>query len=280
MSTGHSHHAETWSSVMKRKTRKSLSEGMWLLRGLLIVAVLALWELLSKGGVLDSTAVPPMSRVVRSLISLTETHRFWTAMSQTLRGLALATAISVLIAIPIGLVIGRFSLAQASTRLVVDFCQTIPAVALLPLFVLVYGSTFRMKVILAVAAAVWPMLVQTAHGAHDVDAVAADTFRVFQITGVRRVRFLLVPSALPYIMTGLRISGVLSLMMVTTGELLGDAPGLGHNIALAQASAAIPSMWAYVLVIGALGVILNTAFQAAEARLLKWHASHREGDAP
>lgn len=254
----------------------SKDNALWILRGLIIAGALTLWEVLSRNGVLDRSAFPPMSTVVRTLVTLVRTSVFRTAMSQTLKGVGLAIVISFLISLPVGLFIGRSAFAQASSRLLVDFCQTIPAVALIPLFVLVYGSTFKMKVFLAVAAAVWPILIQTANGARNVDKVATDTLRAFQVTGIQRVRYLLIPSASPYIMTGLRICAVLSLAMITSGELLGDAPGLGHQLGLAQSSAAISLMWAYVVVVGALGVTINAAFHSLEVRLLRWHPSHRE----
>lgn len=90
-----------------------------------------------------------------------------------------------------------------------------------------------------------------------------------------RVRHLLWPTALPYVMTGIRLAAAVALVLAITAELVIGTPGLGARIAVAQASHAVPDMYALVAVTGLLGVLINLGARAVERRSLAWHQSVR-----
>ena len=121
----------------------------------------------------------------------------------------------------------------------------------------------------------WPILLQTLYGVRDVDPVATETARSF---GISR------PSgwaggaahALPYIVTGLRISSAVALILAVTVELVLGEPGLGQEMNIARQSAAVPQMYALIVMTGLIGWLLNIALSMVERRVLHWHASQRE----
>jgi len=113
----------------------------------------------------------------------------------------------------------------------------------------------------------------------DVDPVADETARSYGLGWWYRIRYVLWPTALPYVFTGVRLAAAVALVLAITAELVIGAPGLGKEIAVAQASNAIPALYALIVVTGLLGVCINLLARAAERRLLRWHQSVR-GELP
>src|SRR5690606_30505559 len=140
-----------------------------------------------------------------------------------------------------------------SFRLIIEALRPIPAVALIPLAVLVFGIDGMTKVVLIAFSVFWPMLFQVIYGVRDVDAVARDTFLSYRLGFWTRIRYLLLPSAAPYFMTGLRISASIALVASVATELGIGAPGLGAAIHAAQSSGAHPEEYAYIIATGMLG---------------------------
>ena len=165
----------------------------------------------------------------------------------------------------VGVVIGSLRGLRAATASTIEFLRPIPSVALIPIAVLLYGAQLRSTLLLVVYAAFWPVLVQVLHGVADVDPVARDTALSYRFTPWAKIRYLVLPTALPYIMTGLRLSAAVALILAITAELVIGAPGLGKEIGVAMASSAVPTMYALILVIGVFGVVVNVAFRSARA---------------
>ena len=140
---------------------------------------------------------------------------------------------------------------------------------------LVYGTGLESKVFLAAFASTWPLLMQTLYGVQDVDPVATDTARSFGLTRPQRLVYVTLPSAVPYIATGVRISAAVALILAVTAELVIGAPGLGREINIARQSEAVDVMYALIAVTGLLGWGVNVLFSRLERRVLHWHPSQR-----
>lgn len=240
-----------------------------------VVFVLLLVELLARLEVIPSRYLPPPSTVGISLGELLVTPVLWTAVFDTLLGWALGLGIAMLIAIPLGIALASSELAYRATRPIIEFLRPVPSVALIPLVFLLFTPGLDGKVFLAVFAATWPLLVQTTYGVRNVQPVQLDTARSFQIRRWDVIRFVILPSAIPYLATGIRIASAVSLILVVTGEIIVGAPGVGLEINRARAGGAVEIMYAYVIVAGVLGLLLNGIFAAIERRVLHWHPSHR-----
>jgi ABC-type nitrate/sulfonate/bicarbonate transport system permease component len=175
----------------------------------------------------------------------------------------------------IGVVVGSVPLLRAATASTVEFLRPIPSVALIPLAVLLYGTGRTSTLLLVVYAAFWQVLVQVLHGVADVDPIARDTARSYGFSRLTVVEKLIWPTALPYVVTGIRLAASVALILTITGELIIGTPGLGKEIALAQTGGAVPQMYALVVVTGLIGVAANLLTRAAERYLLAWHPSVR-----
>jgi ABC-type nitrate/sulfonate/bicarbonate transport system permease component len=200
----------------------------------------------------------------------------WEPVLQTLQGWALGLGTALLIALPLGILIGSVFLLFMSTRTIVEFLRPVPSVALIPLAVLVFGAGLESKWFLAAFAATWPILLQTLYGVRDVDPVALETARSFGIGTPERLWRVVLPSASPYIFTGVRISSAVALILSVTAELVLWAAGLGQQINIARQSGAVADMYALIIVTGLIGWGLNILLSVAERRLLHWHPSQRE----
>jgi ABC-type nitrate/sulfonate/bicarbonate transport system permease component len=240
-----------------------------------LLAVLAVFEVVPRIGLIDRHYFPPVSDMLRALVGQLGAASFWTAVGNTMEGWALGLAIACAVAIPVGIVVGSSLLAYRSLRAVIEFLRPIPSVALIPLAVLVYGTGLESKLFLVVYASFWPVLVQALYGVQDVDPVAMDTARSFGFGLRARLFNVTLPSATPYIATGIRISAAVALILAVTAELVIGAPGLGREINIAREGGATDVMYALIIVTGLLGWLVNALFTRLERRVLHWHPSQR-----
>src|ERR687887_621300 len=240
-----------------------------------IAAALGLWELISRTGVISQKDLPAMSTTFQELWSLVKTGDFWVAFAQTVRGWALGLGVATALAVPIGILLGSSDFAARAFRVPIEFLRPIPSAALIPLLFLTLGTTLKSEVFLAAFGAFWPLLVQTMYGVRDVDPVALDTARSFGVGRFERLRRITLPSAVPYIATGVRISSTVSLILAFTAELFMGIPGLGQKVNVASSFGETDQVYALALATGFLGVAIHFAVSAGERWALRWHPSQR-----
>ncbi|GII65936.1 nitrate ABC transporter permease [Sphaerisporangium krabiense] len=246
----------------------------WVLPTATVVGVLVAAELVIRSGV-AGTHFPTITATGRALGQEMTKAGFWTAMGETTYAWLAGFGLATLIAIPLGLGIASSRFAFRSSRLLIDFLRPIPPVAVLPLAVLVLGTGTQMKIWLVVFSALWPVLFQTIYGAQDVDPVARDTARAYGLNRLERYRYVVVPSAAPYIATGLRLAATIALVVTIATELIVGSAGLGYRINQVRYADDTPAMYALIFVAGILGWLITVGFRFLEKRLLHWHHSQR-----
>lgn len=240
-----------------------------------VVGLLALVQLLTATHVLGSS-FPTVSEVGRELVRQLGTGLFWQRVTETLTGWIGGFAIAAALGVPLGLVIAANRYVFRSTRLVIDFLRPIPPVAVLPLAVLLIGTGTEMKIWLVAFSALWPILFQTVYGAQDVDPVARDSSRAYGLSRPQQYWHVVLPSATPYIATGLRLAATIALVVTIATELIVGSVGLGYQINQVRYADNTPAMYALIFVAGVIGWLITVGFSAAEKRVLHWHHSHRE----
>jgi ABC-type nitrate/sulfonate/bicarbonate transport system permease component len=240
-----------------------------------IAAALGVWELVVRTGVISEQDLPKMSTTVGELWSMMKTRDFWVAFGETMRGWAFGLGIATALAVPIGIVLGTSSFAANAFRVPIEFLRPIPSAALIPLLFLTLGTTLKSEVFLASFGAFWPLLVQTMYGVRDVDPVAIDTARSFGVGRFERLYRITLPSAVPYIATGLRISSAVSLILAFTAELFMGTGGLGQTMNFADSFGLYERVYALALATGFLGIAIHFAFTGIERWALRWHPSQR-----
>lgn len=212
-----------------------------LLGSLGIIGLLALWEIAPRLGAVPERYFPPVSEVLTTLAQRATTAPFWEAIGHTLYGWALGLAIALAAAILIGFALGATPRLRAFTTSTVDFLRPIPSVALIPLAVLMYGTDIRSTLLLVVYACFWLIYIQVLYGVADVDPVAEQTARSYGLGRLARIRYVVWPTTLPYLMTGLRLAAAVGLILSITAQLIIGSPESGPRSP--TPSRAAPSPW-------------------------------------
>jgi NitT/TauT family transport system permease protein len=212
-------------------------------------------------------------------VSLAGDDYFMTNLWSTLRAWALGLAIAVLGGVPVGLALGSVPVLNTAVRAVVEFLRPIPSVALIPLVSLILGSGQTTEVTLIVYAAAWPVLFNTVYGLQDVDPVARETMRSFGFGRLAVLWRVSLPSAAPFIATGVRLAAGIALILAVGTEILsGFGSGLGTFIAQAQQSIdGTKDVLAGTVWTGVLGLVINLVLVQGERRLFHWHRAQTGG---
>ena len=244
---------------------------------LVVLALLGLWQLLTASNALNRASFPTMASTMRALWDELTTASCWATIGQTVEGWALGLALGGVAAILVGSGIGLSRFAHRSTVPVIEFLKAVPSIAILPLAIVVLGTHLQMKLTLVGYAVFFPLVIQVVYGVRALDPTVSDTAATLQVRGVRRFFVVVLPSAAPFVATGLRIGAATALILEVVAELIGGAPGLGQRILLAENAgpSMFPLMYAFVLITGVLGIVLTGVFGLAEKRVLHWHESQR-----
>jgi ABC-type nitrate/sulfonate/bicarbonate transport system permease component len=256
----------------------------WLL---LAVGILA-WELGTRAA--GSPYFPPPSTIAMRMhglwLSGPASHLFLThdATHNIVPSLLRMTAgltTAVVAGVALGLALGRSRRAFAYLDPLLQFARVIPPPTLVPVFIVLFELGTEMQIASIVFSAIWPILLNTAAGARSVDPLQLASAQVFKLSAADRIFLIILPSALPEIFAGLRLSLSLSLILMVFSELLpGTANGIGFELTDAQSRSDLPAMWSAIVLLGVLGYVLNGFLLRAERRVLAWHrASHGTGNA-
>ena len=243
-----------------------------------LLAMLAAWEALVRIAQIPAYTLPAPTRIAETLwINFPSlATSWWFTLKVTLGALALACAGGVLIAATFALV-PALELAFLPLAVVL---QVTPIVAIAPLILIYVDSTTAALLLCAWIVAFFPILSNTLSGLRATDPNLRDLFRLYRATPLQRLRLLLTPSALPYFLAGLKISGGLSLIGAVTAEMVAGAAGretgLASRILEASFRTETPKMFAALTLLVLTGLLIYLASTLLSRRLLgRWHASEQ-----
>lgn len=237
-----------------------------------VILLLGIWQIASLQ--LQNAIFPGVGEIATALWSELF-GPMWGDIGLTLGAAFGGLLIACIIAVPLGLLIGMSKFWTASTNFLIEFLRPIPPIALLPLAVLTLGIGSSMIVALVIFASIWPMLYQVIGGVKDRDPLLTDAFRVY---GMTRKQYLLqgvVPQSLPFIITGLKISTTIALLVAVASEIVAGGQGLGFRISQMATAEAYPSMYALIVVAGLLGILVTQGLRILSSVALFWHESER-----
>jgi ABC-type nitrate/sulfonate/bicarbonate transport system permease component len=244
---------------------------VWIGRLILTAALAGLWQLLPHLSRTVADSIPTFTAMCSGLGQVLGDHSFWLALGRTVRSTVIGIGLCTGVGIVAGVLISAHRAVESATRFVIDFCRTVPPLAIVPLFLLVFGPSARMEVLLVFAVGVWPVLVQTLYGVRNVDPELMRTARSFGLPLWRRLLFVMGPAAMPYVAAGVRICATLCLLLAIGTELIAGVPGLGQEILLRQQAGTNGPMFALILLTGCLGAVVSLGLSFLERRLLSWH---------
>lgn len=232
------------------------------------VAQLAVW--LSGA---NRLTFPLPSTVLGGVVSLAGTSAFWSSFGGTVSAWAEAMAITIVIGVPVGLLLGSFPAVQAVITPVIEFLRPIPSVVLVPTILLIVQDPMRTQVVAIVFAAIWPVLINTIYGIRNVDSVAVATLRSFGFGPLSIAGRVALPSAAPFIATGIRIAASLAFIVAVAVELVSTGvTGLGSYAGVTESGTVdLTPLLALAVWSGLFGLVINGAFAAADRRAFRWH---------
>ena len=229
---------------------------------------LVVWEFVA--GLLPHVVFASPSRVAVKLYAGVLNGEIPTAFFHSLQQFALGFAISFVIALPLGLLLGRSRIAFAMFNPVLNALLAVPSIAFVPFIMIWFGLFFEARVALVVVMSVFDMMVVIISGARNIDPAAVTVAKSFQITGLRRILSVFVPASLPFLFTALRIGVVRSVNAMITAELFFAAVNLGKIMQTASSRFDAATMLAIVFLISLFGLLMQELVKLAEARLIPW----------
>jgi ABC-type nitrate/sulfonate/bicarbonate transport system permease component len=237
------------------------------------VFLIVLWWYLSRAN--TSLFVPTPGTIAGVFGEVWTPERLRTdALPSVLRLLA-GFSLAGVLGIALGVLIGSSPGLRAFSEPVLEFFRAIPPPVLVPVLILFAGIDSTMKVAVIISGCIWPILLNTVEGVRAVDPVLADTCRSYGIRGGTRVRTLVLRSASPQIMAGLRQALSIAIILMVISEMFAASSGLGFTIVQFQRGFAIPEMWTGIVLLGLLGFGLAMVFGVVERRVLSWYLGLR-----
>jgi NitT/TauT family transport system permease protein len=238
-----------------------------------IVGVFGAAQLAEWAARVNQSTFPLPSTVAAKAWDLISDGAFLSAVGSTLAAWGEAMAITVAIAVPAGLLLGSLPTVEAALRPVIEFLRPVPAVIIFPLTLLIAQDNGRAEVAVIVFASVWPVLINTVYGLREVDPIARQTLRSFGFGPLAVAFRVSLPSAAPFIATGVRVAAGLSFIAAIAVELVASGiNGIGAFAALSQAGTDNMSvLLAVAFWSGVLGMAVNAVLTGAERRMFRWH---------
>jgi ABC-type nitrate/sulfonate/bicarbonate transport system permease component len=241
------------------------------LLGLLtLLVVAAAWELVTRAGLVDSISMVPLSKILRAFYDLCVSGEIFAWLGPSLVRLAVGFLAAAAAGVAVGLVMGYFRVAYDLLEPLVEFLRPLPSPAYIPIVMLFLGIDDAMKIAVIAFASFFPIVINTYSGVVNVDPVLVDVARTF---GVRRSDIALrvvLPAALPYIFSGLRVSLGIALIVTVLSEMVAGNSGIGFFVLDMQRAFRNAEMFAAVLMLGIVGYLLNRVFLWIERRVVGW----------
>jgi ABC-type nitrate/sulfonate/bicarbonate transport system permease component len=181
----------------------------------------------------------------------------------------------VVLGVGVGLLLGALRTVQQAVQPVTEFLRALPAVALIPFGILVFGLGDTMKIFIIVSGSVWPILLNTIDGVRGVDRGLLEMARAYNVGRGARLREIVVPATLPRVVAGMRTSMSIAIILMVVSEMVASRDGVGYFVLESQRRFAIGDMWAGILLLGLIGYVSNFLFVSAERRVLHWHRASK-----
>lgn len=240
--------------------------------GLIAVLLLA-WELAVRLDLMDSPSIPSLSASLRALGSGIVDGTLPTAMGQTLARVLVGYAIAVVVAVVVGALMGTSRFVYYLLEPITELLRPIPSAAYIPIAILLLGVGSEMKIAVIALTCFFPVVLNTCGGVRSVDPILVDTGRTLGYGPLGRLRRIVLPSALPETLTGMRVALGIALIVGIVSEMLAGDTGIGYLILESQRIFQVPLMFAGIITLAVVGYLLNLVFVRVEDHILRWRTA-------
>jgi ABC-type nitrate/sulfonate/bicarbonate transport system permease component len=241
---------------------------------LLLAALLALWWAASHGRWLSPVFLPTPEATAASLAEGWRRGELAAFTRATVERMLLGFGLACAAGVALGTLVGLSASARAWTGPTLEFIRPLPASAVLPLAIAIFGLSDRMVLVVVAFGAMWPVLLATVHGLASVHARLHEVARGLELPAAAFVAKIGLPNALPDILAAMRLSLTVALIVSVVGEMIASQPGLGQAILLAARSFRASDLFAGIALLGAIGLASNALLALGERRALRWQDRH------
>ena len=240
---------------------------------LLPVFLLAVWQAGSATGIFPEPILPPPVVIAQPLWEAIAGGEVISNLAITLRRTIIGLSIGVSAGFLLGILTATMPLLDALLSPSIIAFRQVPMFAWIPMIILVFGIEEGSKIVFISIGTFYPMVINTYDGIKTVPKKYLEVARVYEYTPIQTFQKVIFPSAFPSIITGLRFSIGMSWMLVVGAEILGAATGIGFLMAWSRQMFQLDRVFAYVIVVGAIGIIINSLVTGVEKKLLAWRGS-------
>lgn len=235
-----------------------------------ILGFFTIWEIIARSGIVHPLLLSPPIAVFSTILRLLANGELLIHIRASLGRALTGFAIGSAIAIPHGIGIAWFKRMEEVSSPLIDLFRPVPIAALIPVFMLWFGIGDASKIALIAYGCYFPTVLNTMAGVKNVDANLIKVAKLFGANRLQILRKVVLPAAFPYILTGLRYSLSLSLILLVITEMIAARTGLGYLILDAEYTFKTEVMFAGIVTIGLIGFLLNEMAMVIENRLTKW----------
>lgn len=234
------------------------------------ILLVALLELGTRSGVITNLTMPRPSDVFATFVQLWQSGLLWKHLLPSVSRLVVGATLGISMGIGVGILIGLFSLIRAGLVPLVSALFPIPKIALLPLFVIWFGIDETSKYALIAFGTFTPTVVATYGAVDNVDRSLIRMGQSFSLSWLSIVRKIVIPGAMPGILSGLRVSLAIAIILLVAAEMLGAEYGIGAYILEAGSLYDLERLFTGVVILSVLGVLVSWIIGLLERRLLRW----------
>lgn len=233
------------------------------------IALVVLWFAASAGS--TSPFWPPLAKIFESMGAWAVSGSMWADLAFSFGNYFAALAISLVVGLAGGVVIGLMPRVAAVLDPYLDILRSLPVVVFVPVVILVMGIGAAPKVFLIALACVWPILLHCIEGVRSIQPSVFETTRAYRIPLALRIRKVVLPGSLPQIVVGVRLAITVGLVMLVVSEMYGASYGVGYFILDSSQKFRLADAWAGTILVGVIGWAITAVYAVVEHRLLAWH---------
>lgn len=236
--------------------------------------VTGFWEYAIRYNDVSELILPGPVKIGEQFVALLHTPAFWVNFVVTMYELLVGYFFGIVIAVVLGIAISQLRILEEGLMPYVIAFQTIPSIALAPIFLHWFGYGLTSKIIMAAVLSFFPILVNVIVG---LQASSSDEVQMLKSFGASRLQVLLkvrMPNALPYFFAGLNLGAVFALVGAIVGEFVGGASGLGKMILQFNDTMKIADMFAVLIVLAIIGMTMHSIISGIKRRVVFWKSSH------
>jgi ABC-type nitrate/sulfonate/bicarbonate transport system permease component len=242
----------------------------WAITLVALCVFLAFWEFF--GRQINPIFGSYPTAIFAAFVELVQNGKLVTALAQSLQPFVLGYGIAILIGVPLGLVLGRFAVAEAALGIFVTGGYAMPLVALVPLLILWFGLGFAVKAAVIFLMSIFPIVINTWLGVKSVPKTLIDVGKSLVASDAVILRRIVLPATLPYIMAGIRLAVGRAVVGMVIAEFFTEISGLGGIIINSANNFDTATMFVPIIVLMVLAVGLNWLIGACERVIAPWQA--------